>query len=140
MAQTTHAVRTPRAPQLRYVRTLICDADRLWDLITKPDLVSDWLGRTLLSDTEYGGFVVTTGAHTQQMGLVTTCEPPHYFHATFNDPPHNPTTVLVDVVPARHGAHLILTQAGIHHARLAHYDHFWTTALDKLTRSMGGGA
>jgi uncharacterized protein YndB with AHSA1/START domain len=104
----------------------------LWDLITTPELLSSWLGVTLLSDTQYGGFVVTTGPQTQETGIVTTCEPPHYFQAAFNDPPHRPTTVLVDVVPAQRGSHLIVTQGGISAARLHHHDIFWTTALDHL--------
>src|SRR5438128_203997 len=113
MARITHAARTTRAPQLRYVRTLNCDAERLWNLITRPELLSSWFGPTLLSDTAYGGFVIATGPRTQQTGIVTACEPPHYFQAAFNDLPHRPTTVLVDVVPAHRGAHLILTHGGI---------------------------
>ncbi|MFD3406540.1 SRPBCC domain-containing protein [Kribbella sp. NPDC058693] len=135
MAQTTHVGPATRAPQLRYVRTLNCAADRLWNLITTPDLLSGWLGSTVLSDTQYGGFLVATGPRTQQTGIVTTCEPPHYFQAAFNDPPHHPTTVLVDVVPAQDGSHLILTQAGIHAGRVADYDTFWTAALDRLERA-----
>ncbi|HZX07597.1 SRPBCC family protein [Kribbella sp.] len=140
MAHTTQAERTARAPQLRYVRTLICDPDRLWNLITRPELLSSWLGSTLLSDTEYGGFLIVTGPQTQQTGIVTTCEPPHYFQAAFDDPPHRPSTVLVDVVPAQTGSHLILTHGGIPPGRLHHYDSFWTTALDHLTQAAAGNA
>jgi uncharacterized protein YndB with AHSA1/START domain len=132
MARTRLAERATRAPQLRYVRTLNCDADHLWNLITRPELLSSWLGPTLLSDTQYGGFLITTGPKTEQTGIVSTCEPPHYFQATFDDPPHAPTTVLVDVVPTQHGSHLILTQGGIHSGRLTHYDEFWQTALEDL--------
>ena len=138
MGRTTYAEVTRRAPQLRYVRTLTCGADRLWDLITKPELLSGWLGATLLSNRQYGGFLVATGPQTQQTGIVTTCEPPHYFQAAFDDPPHPPATVLVDVVPARRGSHLILTQGGIHHSRLEHYDTFWRTALDRLEQAVEG--
>lgn len=141
MARTTYAEyaeRTARAPQLRYVRTLDCDADRLWNLITNPELLSGWLGRTVLSDTQYGGFLVAADAHTQQTGMVTTCEPRHYFQAAFNDPPHHPTTVLVDVVPAEHGSHLILTQGGIHPSRVAYYDVFWNAALHHLEQAAQG--
>ncbi|GAA3100311.1 uncharacterized protein YndB with AHSA1/START domain [Kribbella aluminosa] len=140
MAHTTHPERTARAPQLRYVRTLNCDADRLWNLITRPELLSSWLGATLLSDTQYGGFLVAIAHHAQQTGIVTTCEPPHYFQADFNDPPHRPSTVLVDVVPARSGSHLILTQGGISAGRLHHYDIFWTTALERLVHAAAGHA
>ncbi|WP_427892299.1 SRPBCC domain-containing protein [Kribbella sp. GL6] len=141
MARTTrHAERTAQAPQLRYVRTLICDPDRLWNLITRPELLSSWLGPTVLSDTQYGGFVVETGARTQLTGIVTTCDPPHYFQANFNDTPHGPSTILVDVVPARTGAHLILTHGGICAGRIHHYDLFWTNALDRLTQAAAGNA
>jgi uncharacterized protein YndB with AHSA1/START domain len=140
MARTTHAEKTSRAPQLRYVRTLVCGAERLWKLITRPELLSSWLGPTLLSDTQYGGFVVVTGPETQETGIVTTCEPPHYFRADFNDPYHRPSTVLVDVVPAKRGAHLILTHGGISPGHLHHYDLFWTTALDRLVQAAAGNA
>ncbi|HEY3562021.1 MAG TPA: SRPBCC domain-containing protein [Kribbella sp.] len=136
MAQTRLAERTTRAPQLRYVRTLNCGANRLWDLITRPELLSSWLGPTVLSDTQYGGFLITTGPKTQQTGIVSTCEPPHYFQAAFDDLPHGPTTVLVDVVPTQHGSHLILTHGGIHHSRLGHYDRFWLTALEHLEQAV----
>ncbi|MGZ0153026.1 SRPBCC domain-containing protein [Kribbella sp. WER1] len=138
MSRTTHAERTARAPQLRYVRTLICDADRLWNLITRPDLLSSWLGATLLSDTQYGGFLIATGPQTQQTGIITTCEPPHYLQADFNDPPHAPGTVLADVVPARTGSHLILTHGGIAAGRLHHYDTFWSDALERLSHAAAG--
>ncbi|NUS00244.1 MAG: hypothetical protein HOV67_33910 [Kribbellaceae bacterium] len=140
MARTTHAEQTSRAPQLRYVRSLVCDADRLWNLITRPELLSSWLGPTLLSDTQYGGFVVVTGPETQESGIVTTCSPPHYFQADFNDPSHRSSTVLVDVVPARHGAHLILTHGGIPAGRIHHYDVFWSNALERLVQASAGNA
>ncbi|GAA1566514.1 MULTISPECIES: SRPBCC domain-containing protein [Kribbella] len=137
---TTHPGRTVRAPQLRYVRTLICDADRLWNLITRPELLGSWLGSTQLSDTQYGGFLVATGPQEHETGLVTTCDPPHYFQADFDNPPHGPSTVLVDVVPARTGSHLILTHGGISPGRVHHYDVFWTRALDRLTQAAAGNA
>jgi hypothetical protein len=105
-----------------------------------PDLLSSWLGSTLLSDTEYGGFLVMTGPHEQHTGIVTACEPPHYFQASVDDPPHSATTVLLDVVPARRGAHLILTHGGIHHSRLRHFDNLWRTALEQLDREVRGGS
>ncbi|HWD78781.1 MAG TPA: SRPBCC domain-containing protein, partial [Kribbella sp.] len=126
MAHTPYAEKTSRAPQLRYVRTLVCAADRLWNLITRPELLSSWFGPTQLSDSQYGGFAIETGPDTQETGLVVTCEPPHYFQAEFNDPAHRASTVLVDVVPARRGAHLILTHGGIPAGRLHHYDLLWT--------------
>nr|WP_167210209.1 SRPBCC domain-containing protein [Kribbella shirazensis] len=135
MARTTDAqrtTRTNRAPQLRYVRTFDCDAGRLWKLITRPELLSTWLGPAVLSDTQRGAFTVATGPRTQETGIVTTCEPPHYFQAAFDDPPHRSSTVLVDVVPALRGAHLILTHGGIRHGLIHHYDLFWTAALGRL--------
>jgi uncharacterized protein YndB with AHSA1/START domain len=132
ISQERRAPRTSRAPQLRYVRTLDCDADRLWKLITRPELLSSWLGPTVLSDTQYGGFTVVTSPHVQHTGLVTICEPPHYFEAAFNDPPHHPSTVLVDVVPAQGFAHLILTHGGIHQGLVHTYDTIWTDALSRL--------
>ncbi|MFF0267193.1 SRPBCC domain-containing protein [Kribbella sp. NPDC004536] len=140
MARTTHAQQTSRAPQLRYVRTLVCDAGRLWNLITRPELLSSWFGATALSDTQYGGFTVVTGPETQETGMVTTCQPPHYFQADFNDPLHRSSTVLVDVVPARRGSHLILTHGGIPAGRLHHYDLLWTSALDRLVQAAAGNA
>jgi uncharacterized protein YndB with AHSA1/START domain len=140
MARTTDAqrtTRTHRAPQLRYVRTFGCDAGRLWNLITKPELLSTWLGPVALSDTEHGGFTVVSGAQSQETGIVTTCEPPHYFQATFNDEHHQPSTVLVDVVPAVRGAHLILTHGGIRHGLIHHYDLFWTAGLERLRQQAG---
>lgn len=133
---TAHAERIAQAPQLRYVRTLICDSDRLWRLITGPELISSWLGPTLLSDTQHGGFLVVTGPHTQETGTVTTCDPPHYFQASVNAGSHRPSTMLVDVVPARSGSHLILTHGGIVTGSLHHYDLFWTTALDRLVQAI----
>jgi uncharacterized protein YndB with AHSA1/START domain len=139
ISQNRRAPRTARAPQLRYVRTVECDADRLWKLITLPELLSDWLGPTVLSDTQYGGFTIATGTDVQHTGIVTTCAPPHYFQAAFNNPPHHPSTVLVDVVPADRGAHLILTHGGIHQGMLHSYDVLWTEALARLEHTVGSG-
>ncbi|WP_344233522.1 SRPBCC domain-containing protein [Kribbella hippodromi] len=135
-----------RVPQLRYVRTLDCDADRLWSVVTRPGLLSQWLGATIMSDAQYGGFTVSTGVnalepgqHTdQQTGMVTTCVPPHYFQATWDAPPHQPSTVLVDVVPGAHDAHLILTHGGLPQDLVESYDMFWTTALNRLHQFIGG--
>jgi uncharacterized protein YndB with AHSA1/START domain len=107
-------------------------------LVTAPALLSEWLGSTILSDTQYGGFTVTTGAETQQTGLVTTCVPPHYFQATWDDPPHAPSTLLVDVIPAKHHAHLILTHGGIAQELVAECDSFWTAGLDRLSQYVEG--
>ncbi|WUJ67975.1 SRPBCC domain-containing protein [Kribbella soli] len=115
-----------------------CEAERLWKLITRPENLSRWLGPTVMSDTQYGGFVVVTPARTEQTGSVTTCEPPHYFQAALDQPPHRASTVLVDVVPGRGGAHLILTHAGIHDTLLAKYDKLWTAALDRLRQLVEG--
>jgi hypothetical protein len=101
-------------------------------------MLSSWLGPTTLSDTQYGGFTIVTAAHVQHTGMVTTCAPPHYFQAAFNDPPHHPSTVLVDVVPAEGGSHLILTHGGIHQGMLHTYDVLWTEALDRLEKTVGG--
>ena len=141
MARTTdtrRATYTDQAPQLRYVRTLACDADHLWRLVTKPDHLSSWLGPTVLSDTQYGGFMVVTPARAEQTGIVTICDPPHYFRAAFDDPPHPASTVLVDVVPGQDGTHLIMTHGGIHHSLLAQYDTLWTGALDRLEQVVDG--
>ncbi|WP_350275538.1 SRPBCC domain-containing protein [Kribbella sp. HUAS MG21] len=135
MARTTDAqrtTRTNRAPQLRYVRTFDCAAGRLWNLITKPELLSTWLGPVALSDTEHGGFTVVTGPQTQETGIVATCEPPHYFQASFDNPGHQPSTVLVDVVPAVRGTHFILTHGGIRNGQIHHFDLFWTAGLERL--------
>lgn len=104
----------------------------MWKLITRPELLGTWLGPTALSDTEHGGFTIVTGPQTQETGIVTTCEPPHYFQAAFDNPPHHPSTVLVDVVPAGREAHLILTHGGIRNGMIHHYDVLWTAALDRL--------
>jgi uncharacterized protein YndB with AHSA1/START domain len=119
---------------LRYIRALDCDADRLWELITRPDLLGEWLGATVLSDTQYGGFAVAIDGGTQHTGLVMTCEPPHYLQASWDDPPHAPSTLLVDVVPGRQGAHLILTQGGLAPEAVTRYDELWTRALDRLAQ------
>lgn len=136
MARTpqTRATRTDRAPQLRYVRTFGCAADRLWKLITAPEQLSGWLGPTVLSDTQYGGFMVVAGPRVEQTGIVTVCEPPHYFRAAFDDPPHPASTVLVDVIPGQNETHLILTHGGIRHSLLAEYDALWTGAFDRLAQ------
>ncbi|MEU8226296.1 SRPBCC domain-containing protein [Kribbella sp. NPDC048915] len=139
ISQDRKASRTARAPQLRYIRTLECDADRLWKLITQPELVSTWLGPTTLSDTQYGGFTIATGAHTQHTGLITTCSPPHYFQLAFHHPPHHPSTVLVDVVPSDHASHLILTHGGLPRDLLPVYDRLWTESLTRLERTAAGG-
>jgi uncharacterized protein YndB with AHSA1/START domain len=117
---------------LRYVRTFGCDADRLWRLITQPELLSSWLGQTVLSDTQYGGFMFVTPRQAEQTGIVTVCEPPHYFRAAFDDPPHPASIVLVDVVPGQDETHLILTHGGIRHSLLGRYDTLWIDALDRL--------
>jgi uncharacterized protein YndB with AHSA1/START domain len=117
---------------------LDCHADRLWKLVTRPEFLGQWLGATIFSDTQYGGFTVTTGAHTQLTGLVTACVPPHYFKITWDDPPHQPSTVLVDVVPGTRGAHLILTHGGLAHGRIDDYDSFWSTTLNRLTQYAAG--
>ncbi|TDW95010.1 uncharacterized protein YndB with AHSA1/START domain [Kribbella pratensis] len=142
MARTTEtrATRTDRAPQLRYVRTFGCDADRLWRLITRAEHLSSWLGPTVLSDTQYGGFMVATQARAEQTGIVTACEPPHYFRAAFDDPPHPTSTVLVDVVPGHDETHLILTHGGIRHSLLAQFDTLWMGALDRLRQVVEGRA
>jgi uncharacterized protein YndB with AHSA1/START domain len=137
MEGTTQEQRAARAPQLRYVRTLDCDAEQLWGLITRPELLGNWLGPTVLSDSPYGGFKVVTATHVQHSGVVTTCVPPDYFQAAFNDPPHQPSTVLVDVIPADGCAHLILTHAGIHHGLLHTYDVLWTESLRRLGGRLG---
>ncbi|MEU4191894.1 SRPBCC domain-containing protein [Kribbella sp. NPDC026611] len=134
MATKQHRTRAARAPQLRYIRTLACDADRLWKLLTRPELLGEWLGTTVLSDTQYGGFTVATDAGRQHTGIVTTCEPPHYFQASWDDPPHPPSTLLVDVVPGRQDTHLILTQAGLRPALVGDHDRLWKRALDRLTQ------
>lgn len=141
MARTTdsrRATRTDQAPQLKYVRTYDCAADHLWRLVTRPEHLSSWLGPTVLSDTQYGGFMVVTPAQTEQTGMVTICEPPHYFRAAFDDPPHPASTVLVDVVPGQVGTHLILTHGGIRRSLLRQYDTLWTGALDRLGQVMEG--
>jgi uncharacterized protein YndB with AHSA1/START domain len=135
ISQDKRAPRTARAPQLRYVRTLECEADRLWKLITQPELIGTWLGPTTLSDTQYGGFSIVTGAHDQLTGIVTTCSPPHYFQAAFNNPPHHPSTVLVDVVPADQGSHLILTHGGLPREQLHRFDTFWSQGLRRLEQA-----
>ncbi|WP_238155653.1 SRPBCC family protein [Kribbella soli] len=131
MRRATHA---DQAPQLRYVRTFGCDADLLWRLITRPEQLSSWLGPTVLSKTQYGGFMVVTRAPAEQTGIVTICDPPHYFRAAFDDPPHPASTVLVDVVPGQDGTYLILTHGGIRDSLLAQYDRLWMRALDRLGR------
>lgn len=140
MARTTEtrATRTSGAPQLRYVRTFGCDADLLWRLITRPEQLSSWLGPTVLSDTQYGGFIVVTRASAEHTGIVTVCEPPHYFRAAFDDPPHPASTVLVDVVPGQDETHLILTHGGIRDRLLAHYDTLWMGALNRLGQVVQG--
>ncbi|WP_329000041.1 SRPBCC domain-containing protein [Kribbella sp. NBC_00709] len=135
---TGRATRTDQAPQLRYVRTLGCDADQLWRLITKPEHLSSWLGPTVLSDTQYGGFMVVTRARAEQTGIVTICEPRHYFQAALDDPEHPASTVLVDVVPGHDGTYLILTHGGIHHTQLAQYNTLWTSALKRLEQVVEG--
>jgi hypothetical protein len=69
---------------------------------------------------------------------VTICEPPHYFQVAFDEPPHQPSTVLVDVIPADGDAHLILTHAGIHHGLLHTYDLLWTASLSRLGQRVAG--
>jgi uncharacterized protein YndB with AHSA1/START domain len=137
ISQERRAPRTSRAPQLRYVRTLECDADRLWKLITRPELLSSWLGPTALGDTRYGGFTIMAGPHGRHTGIVTTCVAPHYFQAAFSDPPHYPSTVLVDVVPADGCTHLILTHGGIHNGLVHSYDLLWTDSLSRLVQVAG---
>ena len=110
----------------------------MWGLISKPELLSSWLGPTVLSDTQYGGFMVVTRAPAEQTGIVTVCEPPHYFRAAFDDPPHPASTVLVDVVPGQDETHLILTHGGIRQTLLSQYNKLWTSALNRLGRVVEG--
>jgi len=111
----------------------------LWSLITRPELLSRWLGPTVLSDTQYGGFRVVTRAQAEQTGTVTVCEPPHYYRAAFDDPPYPASTVLVDVVPGQDETHLILTHGGIRQILLARYNKLWTDALNRLGRVVEDG-
>jgi uncharacterized protein YndB with AHSA1/START domain len=137
MATTRHRARTTctdRSPQLRYIKTFNCDGDRLWELVTTPESLSEWLGATILSDAQYGGFTVSTGADSQRTGLVTTCLPPHYFQALWDDPPHPSGTLLVDVIPGTGRSDLILTHGGIAPELVAGYDAFWTASLDRLSQ------
>lgn len=116
----------------------------MWRLITRAEHLSSWLGPTVLSDTQYGGFVIATQVPAEQpaeqTGIVTACEPPHYFRAAFEDPPHPASTVLVDVVPGHGETHLILTHGGIRQSLLAQFDTLWTGALDRLREVVEGRA
>jgi uncharacterized protein YndB with AHSA1/START domain len=138
MASTRYGTRTARAPQLRYIRTLNCAAERLWKTLTTPELLGEWIGLTVFSDTQYGGFTVTTEPGTQYTGIVTACEPLHYFQAAWDDPPHPPSTLLVDVVPGRRDSHLILTHGGITPAHLDLFQTLWTTSLERLQQYIEG--
>ncbi|MFI5694063.1 SRPBCC domain-containing protein [Kribbella sp. NPDC051586] len=137
MAITRHRVRTTgtdRSPQLRYIRAFDCDGDDLWELITTPEALSEWLGATILSDAPHGEFVVSTGATERRTGLVTACLPPHYFQAAWDEPPHPSSTLLVDVIHGTHRSDLILTHGGITPELVDTYESFWTARLDRLTQ------
>lgn len=136
MAKThlrTRTAGTDRSPQLRYIRALNCDAGRLWELVTAPELLSEWLGTTFLSD-EYGRFTVTIGLGKHQTGFVTACVPPHYFQLSWDDPPNPPSTVLVDVLAGRRDTYLIVTHGGISPERLDAYNSLWTARLRRLAQ------
>jgi hypothetical protein len=106
--------------------------------VTAPAALSEWLGPTILSDTQYGGFTVATGAKAQQTGLVTACVPPHYFQAAWDDPGHAPSTLLVDVILGTGHSHLILTHGGIAQGLVADYNAFWRAGLDRLSQYLEG--
>lgn len=142
MAITRHRARTAgtdRSPQLRYIKAFGCDGGRLWDLVTTPRSLSEWLGATILSDAQHGGFTMVTGVGTQRTGLVTACLPPHYFQAAFDDLPHPSSTLLVDVIPGTGRSDLILTHGGIAPELVAGYESFWTRCLDRLSQYVERG-
>jgi hypothetical protein len=87
-----------------------------------------------MSDTEFGGFTVMTAPDGQQTGVVTVCEPPHYCQATWDIPPHPPSTVAVDVIPGRQQAQLVRTHRGLTPVLLNDHESHWTDRLDRLTR------
>jgi L-ascorbate metabolism protein UlaG (beta-lactamase superfamily)/uncharacterized protein YndB with AHSA1/START domain len=125
-------------PDLQLIWRLECGPDKIWPALTHPDLLTQWLGPTYLSDTDFGVFrVVCSDDGVERTGVVVTCDPGVSLQVNWVEPTDQRTRLAVDLVPDGRDTLLILTYHDVPRTRGTAYQQAWHGRLRRLTQHLG---
>jgi len=125
-------------PELRLSWRLSCRPERIWPALTDPDLLSEWLGPTRLSDRDYGVFTVRCfDDGVERTGVVVTCNPGVSFQVNWDEPPNRRARISVELTPVAGGTLLMLTHHDVPRTLGASYQEQWQRRLRRLPQHLG---
>ena len=92
-------------------RLLPGPAERVWEHLTQPELLAEWLPLTHLEPREGGAVTLRPDGPDgpEVQGVVTRCEPPHVLSFTWSEPGAAPSEVTFELLPEGDAVRLRLT-------------------------------
>jgi uncharacterized protein YndB with AHSA1/START domain len=131
-------VRYLREPEARLTWRLERGPERIWPALTDPALLSEWLGPTRLSDTEFGVFRIRCfDDGVERTGVVVTCDPGVSFQVRWIEPLDQRARLSVELAPAAGGTLLMLTYHDVPRTLSTSYRELWQLRLRRLTQYLG---
>jgi len=131
--------------------TVNAPASKVWDALTNPDLIKQYLlGTRVTCDWQVGSPIIYQGEWQgksyQDKGKIVQVEPEKLLVSTFwsslsglPDTPENYKTVRYEMAAEGNGTKLVLTQDNnATHEGANHSDEFWNKVLDTLKKLVEG--
>jgi L-ascorbate metabolism protein UlaG (beta-lactamase superfamily)/uncharacterized protein YndB with AHSA1/START domain len=125
-------------PEVRLSWRLERGPELIWPVVTDPALLSEWLGPTRFSETEFGVFRIRCfDDGVERTGVVVTCDPGVSFQVSWIEPPDQRARLSVELAPAAGGTLLMLTHHDVPRTLSTSYRELWQQRLLRLTRNLG---
>jgi L-ascorbate metabolism protein UlaG (beta-lactamase superfamily)/uncharacterized protein YndB with AHSA1/START domain len=125
-------------PEVRLTWRLDCGPELIWPALTDPALLSEWLGPTRFSDTEFGVFRIRCfDDGVERTGVVVTCDSGVSFQVRWIEPPDQRARLSVELAPAAGGTLLMLTHHDVPRTLGTSYQELWQQRLRRLTQHLG---
>jgi uncharacterized protein YndB with AHSA1/START domain len=132
------SLRHLRDPEVRLTWRLERGPELIWPALTDPALLSEWLGPTRFSDTEFGVFRIRCfDDGVERTGVVVTCDPGVSFQVRWIEPPDQRARLSVELAPAAGGTLLMLTHHDVPRTLSTSYRELWQRRLLRLTQNLG---
>ncbi|ADB29259.1 Activator of Hsp90 ATPase 1 family protein [Kribbella flavida DSM 17836] len=115
-----------------------CEPATVWAALSRPELLGEWLGPTVLSDTDFGVFSTRClDDDVERSGTVVTCNPEVSLHVEWSEPGGHPDRIGAKLAPDQRGTLLTLTLQDKSRADAAAYRAVWEQRLERLGRVVG---
>lgn len=128
----------PAARTVRFDRLLPGPIERVWEHLTRPEMLAGWLAGGVFEPREGGAVDLRFTNDDALTGVVTVWEPPRRLAYTWREQ-GSESVVSFELTPQDDGVRLILTHVRLPQGDAASFGAGWHSHLDVLARLLNDG-